>query len=151
MLTGPELRICEVLHQRKRPLRSWLRLSLQDIASPPQSYHIRVITQPTAEELAQLNHRHRRQFLRVSIAGILLLLGVVLLFVMLWLDIRGTSVVMGLNLCLVGAVAVLDQMWRRCPRCNCTFVPNMVRMEIEDSRACPECGLNIDLLCPPPV
>lgn len=108
-------------------------------------------TQPTAEELAQLNLRHRRQFLRVLAAGILLVLGVVLLFVMLWLKLRGTSVVMGLDLCLVGAVAVLDQMWRRCPRCNCTFVPNIIRIEIEDSRECPECGLNIDLLRPPPV
>ncbi|MGV3708860.1 MAG: hypothetical protein ACO1Q7_08460 [Gemmatimonas sp.] len=69
---------------------------------------------------------------------------------MIWRKIPALGLVLGVNLALVFGVGILDQLWRRCPRCDYSLVPNIVRIEIDESPECPRCALNLTLLKPMP-
>lgn len=110
-----------------------------------------IVEQPTPNELAEMSQLIKQRQRKALLAGAALGVGVMLLFVVVYFRKPGMQLLMGIDILLVFAVAILDQLWRRCPKCDFSFVPYLIRMEVDDSRECPRCKLHLDSLDPSPI
>jgi hypothetical protein len=106
---------------------------------------------PTPVDIDGFNRLVRQRQRYMLVASGLLGLAIITLGVVVWRKLPVLGLMLGINLLLVFTVGILDQLWRRCPRCDYSLVPNIVQMEVDDSRSCPRCELNLDLLTPPPI
>jgi hypothetical protein len=106
---------------------------------------------PTPADIDGFNRLIRRRQRYMLITSALLGLAIIGLGIVIWRKLPLLGLALGVNLMLVFAVGILDQLWRRCPRCDYSLVPNIVRIEVDDSRSCPRCDLYLDQLKPPPV